>query len=321
MLKNSPLLLAITGPTGIGKTNLAINLAKDAPLRLISADSVMVYKGLDIGSAKPSAWEIAQCPHDLIDIVSPEHPFDAGQFVAHATEAIEGSWARGQIPCLAGGSIMYLKVLLDGLDFLPHADAEIRAQIRTRADKKGWPAIHQWLDEIDPGAAAMIHPNHSSRIERALEVKLLTGESIRSFWTGGKNEGTIGGRSVDLSVLALIPGDRNELKNRLDHRFGEMLANGLVDEVRALRLRSGLRVDCPSMRSVGYHQVWRYLENQLSDAEMRESAKAATRQLAKRQLTWLRSWRYETNNFLEVSQSVSLIKGREWLNGVLDRVF
>ena len=321
MLENSPLLLVITGPTGIGKTDLAISLAQDAPLRLISADSVMVYEGLDIGSAKPSAQELAQCPHDLIDIVPPEHPFDAGQFVAHATQAIEEAWVRGQIPCLVGGTIMYLKVLLDGLDFLPQADPEIRSQIRDRADKQGWPAIHQWLIEIDPKAGKMIHPNHSSRIERALEVKLLTGRSISSFWTGGKNKGSIGGRFVDLSVLALVPADRNKLKGRLDDRFGAMLMNGLVEEVIALRLRSGLRVDCPSMKSVGYQQVWRYLDNQLSDAEMKESARAATRQLAKRQLTWLRSWRHETNNFLEVSQSIPLVKGREWLSEVFGRVF
>lgn len=321
MLTTFPSLLVITGPTGIGKTNLAMNLVQDAPLRIISVDSVMVYKGLDIGSAKPDEKELTQCPHDLIDIVPPEHPFDVGQFVSHATRAIEFAWARDQVPCLVGGTVMYLKALLEGLDFLPPADPTIRSQIRACASDKGWPAMHDWLAEIDPETSAMLHPNHSSRIERALEVKLLTGDSIRSFWTGDKNRECIGGKSVNLSVLALIPSDRDQLKQRLDDRFDQMLANGLVDEVRALRLRAGLRVDCPSMRSVGYRQVWQYLENQMSETEMQESAKASTRQLAKRQLTWLRSWRREQNHFLEVSTSLPLKEGRHWLNRIFDSVF
>jgi tRNA dimethylallyltransferase len=313
-------LLVITGPTGIGKTDLAMALGAESPLRVISVDSVMVYQHLDIGSAKPTLAELAECPHDLIDLVPPEHAFDAGQFVACAERSIQSAWDDGQVPCLVGGTIMYLKSLLDGLDTLPAADSAIREQIRSKAGLEGWPAIHAWLKDLDPDAADFIHPNHSSRIERALEVRLVTGESICSFWSGGQVDASIGGQAVDLSVLAMVPADREQLKDRLNRRFDSMLERGFEAEVEALRQRPALTRDCPSMRSVGYRQIWQYFDGDLSKNEMKDQAKASTRQLAKRQLTWLRSWRADTNTFIEVSNSIPLEKGKIWLFGVLDRV-
>ena len=320
MSANPRPLLVITGPTGIGKTDLAMALGAESPLRVISVDSVMVYQHLDIGSAKPTLAELAECPHDLIDLVPPEHAFDAGQFVACAERSIQSAWDDGQVPCLVGGTIMYLKSLLDGLDTLPAADSTIREQIRSKAGLEGWPAIHAWLKDLDPDAADFIHPNHSSRIERALEVRLVTGESICSFWSGGQVDASIGGQAVDLSVLAMVPADREQLKDRLNRRFDSMLERGFEAEVEALRQRPALTRDCPSMRSVGYRQIWQYFDGDLSKNEMKDQAKASTRQLAKRQLTWLRSWRADTNTFIEVSNSIPLEKGKIWLFGVLDRV-
>lgn len=320
MASNPRSILVITGPTGIGKTDLAMRLADDSPLRIISADSVMVYRYLDIGSAKPSASELERYPHDLIDLVEPEHPFDVGQFLLHAKRSIQNAWQCDEIPCLVGGTILYLKSLLDGLDALPEADPNIRKRIREKAERQGWPAIHAWLKSLDPGAADMIHPNHSSRLERALEVRLKTGESIRSFWTEGPSELTINDEKANLAVLALMPTDREKLKERLNRRFDSMLDRGFVDEVQLLRTRSGLTNACPSMRSVGYRQIWQYLDNEISETEMREQAQAATRQLAKRQLTWLRSWRADTNKLIKVSDSLPVAEGKTWLSKVFDRV-
>ena len=320
MSLNSRPLLVITGPTGIGKTDLAMALAEESPLRIISADSVMVYQHLDIGSAKPSKSQLEQYPHDLIDVVPPEHPFDAGQFVEHARQSIEGAWSSDKIPCLVGGTIMYLKSLLDGLDPMPPADPEIREMIRHKASEDGWPSVHAWLSSLDADAAQLIHPNHSSRIERALEVYLKTGQSIRSFWSNEKENVSINDQAFDLSVLALVPTDREQLKVRLNRRFDLMLEHGLTEEVHAFRERPGLSLQSPSMRSVGYRQMWKYLDGDLSETEMKEQAKAATRQLAKRQLTWLRSWRAATNTVIGVSDSIPHIEGKTWLSRVIDRV-
>jgi tRNA dimethylallyltransferase len=253
-------------------------------------------------------------------LVPPEHAFDAGQFVTHAQKCVQSAWDNDQVPCLVGGTIMYLKSLLDGLDTLPAADPVIREQIRAKAESEGWPAIHAWLKDLDSEAADLIHPNHSSRIERALEVRLVTGDSICSFWSGGRSNTSIGGQVVDLSVLALVPSDREQLKDRLNRRFDSMLDRGFEAEVAALRQRPSLTLDYPSMRSVGYRQMWQYLDGDLSEAEMIDQAKASTRQLAKRQLTWLRSWRADTNTLIEVSDSIPVEKGKAWLSGVLDRV-
>lgn len=321
-MSKTPLpLLVITGPTGVGKTALAMHLSEQARLRLISADSVMVYRGLNIGSAKPSPAELAQYPHDLVDVVDPEHPFDAGQFVALATEAIEGAWHHEKVPCLVGGTIMYLKALLDGLDPLPPASPQVRDRIRAQGAHEGWPAVHAELSAVDPEVAAGMHPNHSSRIERALEVFQLTGRSIASFWSGSESEPQIGGRPVHLSVLTLWPADRAQLKTRLNRRFDDMLTQGLIEEVRALRDREGLSPECPSMRSVGYRQVWNYLSGDIEYDMMREQAAAATRQLAKRQLTWLRTWKTDQATPLEVDDRLPETAAADWLKRSLAHVF
>ena len=321
MSENSAPLLVITGPTGIGKTQLAMALSDQAPLALISADSVMVYQDLNIGSAKPSPIELAQYPHALVDLVPPEHPFDAGQFVLHAETAIAKAWNEGMIPCLVGGTIMYLKALLDGLDQLPEADPKIRAQIRAVADRDGWPAAHQWLASLDAEMAAQIHPNHSTRIERALEVYLLTGQSIQSHWTGQPGCLSIDGKHVGLSIITLWPASREQLKTRLDQRFMTMLERGLLDEVRALKERPDLSDDCPSMRSVGYRQVWSYLDGEIDHAGMIAKAQAATRQLAKRQLTWLRSWRVLESQRIEVADQLPVDAAVKWFKEMTAHVF
>ena len=320
MSANPRPILVITGPTGIGKTDLSMALSEQFPIRLLSADSVMVYQHLDIGSAKPTAEKLLLSPHELIDLVPPEHAFDAGQFVTHATEAIKRAWDSNLVPCLVGGTIMYLKSLLDGLDPLPSSDPIIREKIRKKADHEGWPAVHAWLESLDSGAAQMIHPNHSSRIERALEVRLITGDSICSFWSKGKTDQRIAGHPVEVATLALMPSNREQLKSRLDRRFDAMLTEGLEAEVRFLRERPALSLTCTSMRSVGYRQMWEFLDGGISKNEMREQAKAATRQLAKRQMTWLRSWRADAKTIIEVAGSLPIGEAKNWLSGELDRV-
>lgn len=321
MSQHTAPLFVITGPTGIGKTELALALADQAPLALISADSVMVYQHLDIGSAKPNPTILAQYPHALVDIVAPEHRFDAGQFVLHAEAAITKAWSEDQIPCLVGGTILYLKALLDGLDHLPEADSAIRARIRAVADRDGWSAVHAWLASLDPDMAAQIHPNHSTRIERALEVYLVTGQSIQSHWTGQPGCLAIDETPVDLSIMTLWPAARDQLKRRLDQRFETMLQAGLVDEVRALRERSGLTPDCPSMRSVGYRQVWSYLDGDIDYDDMMTKAQAATRQLAKRQLTWLRSWRVLESQRIEVADRPPVDQAIQFIKESMTDVF
>lgn len=320
MSANPRPILVITGPTGIGKTDLSMALSEQFPIRLLSADSVMVYQHLDIGSAKPTAEKLSLSPHELIDLVPPEHAFDAGQFVTHATEAIKRAWDSNLVPCLVGGTIMYLKSLLDGLDPLPSSDPIIREKIRKKADHEGWPAVHAWLESLDSGAAQMIHPNHSSRIERALEVRLITGDSICSFWSKGRTDQRIAGHPVEVATLALMPSNREQLKSRLDRRFDAMLTEGLEAEVRFLRERPALSLTCTSMRSVGYRQMWEFLDGGISKNEMREQAKAATRQLAKRQMTWLRSWRADAKTIIEVAGSLPIGEAKNWLSGELDRV-
>lgn len=274
--------LLIAGPTASGKSALALRLCELVPAEIISVDSAQVYRGFDIGSAKPGAELQARIAHHLIDIRDPEETYSAGDFVADALRAIELIRARGKLPILVGGTMLYFNALLRGLAQLPTADPDIRAAIDADAAARGWPALHAELQAIDPVAASKIHPNDPQRIQRALEVFRLSGEPI-SEWQA-KTEPT---HSLHFARLALVPTDRAWLHQRIQVRFEQMMREGFLEEVRALRSRPRLSADSPSMRAVGYRQLWAYLagETDLETAIYR--AVVATRQLAKRQLTWI----------------------------------
>lgn len=276
----------LMGPTASGKTPLAIKLVQTLPCDIISVDSAMVYRGLDIGSAKPDADTLKIAPHRLIDIADPSDAYSAGQFRADALREIKSILARGRIPLLVGGTMMYFRILQQGLADLPPADASIRQQLQERAEQTDWPTLHAELTLIDPLAAARIHPHDSQRIQRALEVYLLTGKTI----TAWQQEATHPLSAYQVKPLAIAPQDRALLHRRIEQRFDQMLAAGFEDEVRALYHRGDLSPDLPAIRSVGYRQMWQYIAGEISFETMRETAIAATRQLAKRQLTWLRPW-------------------------------
>ena len=275
---------ALLGPTASGKSRLAMELARAAPVEIVSVDSAQVYRGMDIGTAKPSAAERAAVPHHLIDVAEPTDRYSAGRFRADALRAIERILERRKIPLLVGGTMLYYRALASGLDALPAADAAIRRSINERAEAIGWPALHAELGNVDPRAAARIMPNDAQRIQRALEVLRLTGKPISAMQTG-----MAPAPDFALKTFVLLPRDRADLHRRIADRFDRMLKEGLVEEVRGLRRRHALDADLPSMRCVGYRSVWRFLEGELTETDMREQAIAATRQLAKRQLTWLRS--------------------------------
>ncbi|WP_345549366.1 tRNA (adenosine(37)-N6)-dimethylallyltransferase MiaA [Microbulbifer aestuariivivens] len=276
------------GPTASGKTDLAMALADRLPVDLISVDSALVYRGLDIGSAKPSPQELARYPHRLIDICEPTESYSAGQFRRDALQAMDESAAAGRIPLLVGGTMLYFRALLEGLAELPAADPAVRAEIEARAQKEGWPALHRELAAVDPELAAELHPNHSVRIERGLEVYRLTGRPLSALRREQARDSVV--ERYNLRQLALVPGDRALLHQRIALRFRRMLEAGFIDEVRALRARGDLHEGLPAIRAVGYRQVWQYLDGRLDYEAMVEAGIAATRQLAKRQLTWLRRW-------------------------------
>jgi tRNA dimethylallyltransferase len=275
---------ALLGPTASGKSRLAMELAARHPLEIVSLDSAQVYRGMDIGTAKPSTEERRRVPHHLLDILDPTEAYSAGRFRADAIGAVRDILARGRIPLLVGGTMLYYRALVSGLAELPAADAAVRAELDARAAREGWPALHQELARVDPAAAARIQPNDAQRIQRALEVHRLTGKPLSAAQVG-----TAGALPFTLQAYALVPKDRAELHQRIAARFEQMLAAGLVEELRALRKKFDLSAALPSMRAVGYRQAWRYLEGEIGERELRETGIAATRQLAKRQLTWLRS--------------------------------
>ena len=275
---------ALLGPTASGKSRLAMALASNFPLEIVSVDSAQVYRGMDIGTAKPLAAERRGVPHHLIDIVDPVERYSAGRFRADALRVIGEIFSRSKVPLIVGGTMLYYRTLVVGLDSLPQGDREIRARIDSEAKRKGWPALHAQLSEVDPAAARRIQPGDAQRIQRALEVWELTGRPLSELQAGAKDP-----LPFELKAFAIVPQDRIKLHRRIADRFDAMLKAGLVDELRELRKRYGLSAGLPSMRCVGYRQVWRFLEKESSEAEMREAATAATRQLAKRQLTWLRS--------------------------------
>jgi tRNA dimethylallyltransferase len=280
--------IALVGPTASGKTAAALALA--AALRerggaeIISVDSALVYRGMDIGTAKPSREELAQVPHHLIDIIDPLQSYSAAEFAKDATRLIGEIRARGKTPLLVGGTMLYLKALLEGLNDMPPSDPQVRADIQQRAAERGWPAMHDQLQAVDPVTAARLAPGDSQRIGRALEVWTITGQPLSAFHQGTKPKTP----RWHIPVISLAPLDRAWLHERIAQRFDAMLAAGFLDEVRALRARGDLNPDLPSMRCVGYRQAWQGLEEGWSAAEIRERGIFATRQLAKRQLTWLR---------------------------------
>ena len=273
---------ALLGPTASGKSALAAQLAAKHPLEIVSVDSAQVYRGMDIGTAKPSPAERARVPHHLIDLVNPDERYSTGQFRNDAIRVIEEILGRNSIPLLVGGTMLYYRALVAGLDPLPRADPGVREAITTEAATRGWPALHAELATIDPRAAARIMPNDAQRIQRALEVYRLTGAPISSLQQGEADP-----LPFSIEGYALVP-DRVEVHRNIEKRFDAMLREGLVEELRTLKKKYALNAELPSMRAVGYRQVWRFLEREINEAEMREQALAATRQLAKRQMTWLR---------------------------------
>jgi len=287
-----PAYVALAGPTASGKTAAALALAHQRRVEVVSVDSALVYRGMDIGTAKPDAAERAAVPHHLIDILDPAERYSAAAFVADATRLIGEIRARGALPLLVGGTMLYFKALMDGIDAMPAADPAVRARIDAEAAAQGWPAMHTRLAQVDPATAARLAPQDSQRIQRALEVYESSGRPLSSFHAGAGKTGA-GPAGV---LVSLEPADRAWLHARIAQRFDAMLAAGFLDEVKALRARGDLSPELPSMRCVGYRQAWEMLDavgprapDAAALADLRERGIAATRQLAKRQVTWLRS--------------------------------
>jgi tRNA dimethylallyltransferase len=286
MIAPKPRVVAIMGPTASGKTAAALAIAQELPCEIISVDSALIYRGMDIGTAKPSADEQAAVPHHLIDIRDPSESYSVMQFREDALGLIQAIHARGKLPLLVGGTMLYFKGLRDGLDELPQADPALRAQLDIEATRHGMPAMHARLAELDPITAARLKPNDSQRIQRALEIIALTGKPMSELL----NRTLPPPLPFELISFALEPSDRSVLHDRIAYRFDQMLKSdpGLLEEVRALKSRADLHPGLPSMRCVGYRQAWEYLDGKINKSELREKGIAATRQLAKRQLTWLR---------------------------------
>jgi tRNA dimethylallyltransferase len=280
-----PPALLLMGPTAGGKSALAFALAQKIPAEIISVDSAQVYRDMNVGTAKPSVEEQAAVPHHLIDIIDPTQRYSAAQFVADAAQLMQAIHSRGRIPFLVGGTMLYFKALREGLSDLPQADEGIRAQLDADAAERGWPAMHAELARVDPEMAARLKPNDSQRIQRALEIYRAGGTPMSAL-LGVKRPNALPFRLVE---CALVPADRSVLHARIAARFDSMLKNGLVDELRALKKRYALHANLPSMRCVGYRQAWAHLDGEYDAAELRDRGIYATRQLAKRQLTWLRS--------------------------------
>jgi tRNA dimethylallyltransferase len=280
-----PPVVLLMGPTASGKTRLALDLARVLPLEVVSVDSAQVYRDMNVGTAKPSTAQRATVPHHLIDIIDPTEAYSAARFREDALRLMREITARGRIPLLAGGTMLYFKVLREGLSDLPESDAEVRAEIDAAAAQRGWPALHAELAKIDPETAARLKPNDAQRIQRALEIFRITGKPMSTLLARRNRAGL----PFRLIQVALVPSDRGALHRRIEARFDAMLKDGLVEELRTLRKRYALRSGLPSMRCVGYRQAWQFLEGDIKRDELRDRGIFATRQLAKRQLTWLRA--------------------------------
>lgn len=285
---NLPPAICLMGPTASGKTDLAIEVAEHLPCDIISVDSALIYRGMDIGSAKPDAETLRQAPHALIDIRDPAETYSAAEFRADVIDLMQSSVAKGRIPLLVGGTMMYFKVLREGIADMPAGDQAVRDKIQADADRLGWQVLHEKLQRIDPVAAEKIHPNNPQRLMRALEVYEITGVPLGEHWQ--KQAQSVEDLPCQLHQFAILPDDRAALHARIEQRFRLMLERGFEAEVRALYARGDLHKDLPSMRSVGYRQMWEYFDGNLTYEEMVFRGVVATRNLAKRQLTWLRGW-------------------------------
>ncbi|NMP25894.1 tRNA (adenosine(37)-N6)-dimethylallyltransferase MiaA [Rahnella sp. SAP-1] len=283
--KALPPAIFIMGPTASGKTALAMALRQHLPVELISVDSALIYRGMDIGTAKPSPEELAQAPHRLIDILDPAQSYSAADFRADALREMAEITSRQKIPLLVGGTMLYFKALLEGLSPLPAADAKVRERIEAQAAEQGWEALHQKLSEVDPVAAMRIHPNDPQRLSRALEVFYISGKTLTELVK-------VSGEALPYRVhqFAIAPTSRELLHDRIEMRFRQMIANGFEAEAKALFTRGDLHTDMPSIRCVGYRQMWSYFSGEIGYDEMVYRGVCATRQLAKRQMTWLRGW-------------------------------
>lgn len=280
-----PVAVSLMGPTAAGKSDLALELARQFPFEIISVDSAQVYRGMDIGTAKPDQHIRDEIPHHLIDIRDPANPYSAADFRQDALKAMEQISGRGRIPLLVGGTMLYFKALKEGLAGMPSANPQIRQEILHMASEQGWSAVHARLGTVDPAAAARIHPNDPQRLQRALEIYEVTGQPMSQMHTGEHQP-----LPYRLYELAIMPTDRAELHRRISERFGAMIDAGFVDEVRRLYDRRDLNEELPAIKAVGYRQAWQFLEQRIAFQTMIEKAVVATRRLAKHQLTWLRSW-------------------------------
>lgn len=301
-------VLAIMGPTASGKTSLALDVAKQTDSEIISVDSALVYKGMDIGTAKPTAHEQGAVKHHLIDIIDPKDSYSVSQFVNDTTRLIGEIHKRGKLPILVGGTMMYFNALINGISSLPKSNDVVREQINREAERSGWSSLHAELMNVDKVSGERIHPNDPQRITRALEVYRSTGKTL-THWQEQEGEKC----PYEITQFAIAPQDRAILHERIERRFDIMLAEGFEREVKKLYERGDLNEGLPSIRSVGYRQMWQYFEGQLSHCEMRERGIIATRQLAKRQLTWLRGWQditwldtFANDNLTKIAAKVTL---------------
>lgn len=283
-------IVLLLGPTAAGKTEAAIALAERLPCHLISMDSTMVYRGLDIGAAKPKPELLARHPHALIDVRDPAHPYSAANFVQDADREVRWALQHGKLPVLVGGAMLYARAFRDGLAVLPPADPEVRAALEAEAAGRGWPRLHERLAQVDPEAAANIHPRNGARVQRALEVFESSGRPISAYWRERRQRAAPKRLGRRLLEFAILPEERSALHRRIEDRFDAMLAQGFLQEVRRLHERADLHPGLPAIRALGYRQAWRHLEGEWSAEWMRAKAIAATRQFARRQLTWLRGW-------------------------------
>ena len=312
MANTQPPAIFLLGPTASGKSDLAMKLTAHLPVELVSVDSALVYRDMNIGTAKPDAEILRQYPHHLVDIRNPDEVYSAADFRSEVLTLMSAISERGNIPLLVGGTMLYFKVLIEGIASMPAADSAIREKIAREAKTGGWQKVHQRLAEVDPESAARIHPNDPQRLQRALEIWELTGESMTQLH---KKQQNLVSLPFSVCQLAIIPSDRADLHRIIAARFEQMIKDGFIEEVEHLREKYDLNAELPSIKSVGYRQVWQYLEGEVDRKAMQERAIIATRQLAKRQFTWLRGWsKLKEIPFPEVNEALKIIQASSILS-------